>query len=44
MRCIVYCKFEIFATIIFSRNFADAEFHKNKTLAKWLKNVLPLLM
>ena len=26
---------EIFARIIFSRNFADAKFRENKTLAKW---------
>ena len=28
---------EIFATVLFSRNFADAEFRENKTLAKWRK-------
>ena len=26
---------EIFTRILFSRNFADAEFHENKTLTKW---------
>ena len=28
---------EIFARVLFSRNFADAAFRENKTLAKWRK-------
>ena len=28
---------EIFARVLFLRNFADAEFRENKTLAKWRK-------
>ena len=26
---------EIFARVLFSRNFTDAEFHENKSLRKW---------
>ena len=32
---------EIFARVLFSRNFADAEFRENKTFAKWRKHFVP---
>ena len=30
---------EIFARVLFSRNFADAKFYENKTLEKWKKHL-----
>ena len=32
-----YCKFRNLARVLFSRNFADADFRDNKTFAKWRK-------
>ena len=35
---------EIFASVLFSRNFTCAKFHENKTLSKMAKSLCRLLM
>ena len=41
----VYCKFGNFCEcFLFSRNFADAKFHENKTLGKWRNGKITLFL